>query len=429
MSKADVVEQVGRAASAPQAPAGRSAPAAQVAAGAQPAPARGPTPNGGRTPPASGGPRETREKMTTRRKRIAENLVQAQHTTAHLTTFNEIDMSAVSALRERLRERVEREQGVRLSFMPFFVKAACVALQQYPVVNAQIEGDSIVYKHYVNMGIAVASDQGLVVPVIRDADAKGMLDIAREITELAARARAAKLAVDELMGGTFTITNGGVFGSLVSTPILNYPQVGILGLHKIQDRPIALGGAGRDPTDDVRGPLLRPSIGRWSAGRVVPPPHQGADGRSGVDARDVTPASPTATDVVVIGGGPGGYVAAIRAAQLGLTTVCVEQDKTLGGTCVNVGCIPSKALLTSSEHFEFTKLHASEHGFHAAVVTLDLPRMMKRKDDVVAQNTKGIEFLFRKNKITWAKGRGVLRAEQSGGGDRQRRCGHALSSS
>jgi dihydrolipoamide dehydrogenase len=124
----------------------------------------------------------------------------------------------------------------------------------------------------------------------------------------------------------------------------------------------------------------------------------------------VTTASPTATDVVVIGGGPGGYVAALRAAQLGLTTVCVEQDKTLGGTCVNVGCIPSKALLTSSEHFEFTKLHASEHGFHAAVVTLDLPRMMQRKDDVVAQNTKGIEFLFRKNKITWAKGRGALRA-------------------
>jgi dihydrolipoamide dehydrogenase len=124
----------------------------------------------------------------------------------------------------------------------------------------------------------------------------------------------------------------------------------------------------------------------------------------------VTTTPPVAADVVIIGGGPGGYVAAIRAAQLGLATVCVEQDKTLGGTCVNVGCIPSKALLTSSEHFEFTKLHASEHGFHAAVVTLDLPRMMKRKDDVVAQNTKGIEFLFRKNKVTWAKGHGALRA-------------------
>jgi len=114
-------------------------------------------------------------------------------------------------------------------------------------------------------------------------------------------------------------------------------------------------------------------------------------------------------NVVIIGGGPGGYVAAIRAAQLGLSTVCVEQDKTLGGTCVNIGCIPSKALLTSSEHFEFTKTHAADHGVLAGTVTLDLPRMMKRKDDVVAQNTRGIEFLFRKNKITWAKGRGVLR--------------------
>ncbi len=114
-------------------------------------------------------------------------------------------------------------------------------------------------------------------------------------------------------------------------------------------------------------------------------------------------------DVVIIGGGPGGYVAALRAAQLGLSTVCVEQDATLGGTCVNVGCIPSKALLTSSEHFEFTKLHTAEHGFHAAVVTLDLPRMLARKDEVVGQNTRGIEFLFRKNKITWAKGRGTLK--------------------
>ncbi|HTA74053.1 MAG TPA: dihydrolipoyl dehydrogenase [Gemmatimonadaceae bacterium] len=116
------------------------------------------------------------------------------------------------------------------------------------------------------------------------------------------------------------------------------------------------------------------------------------------------------TDVVIIGGGPGGYVAALRAAQLGLDTVCVEQDKTLGGTCVNVGCIPSKALLTSSEHFEFTKLHAAEHGVQPGIVTLDLPQMLRRKDDVVSQNTRGIEFLFRKNKVTWAKGRGVLRA-------------------
>ena len=180
--------------------------------------------------------------MTTRRKRIADNLVQAQHVTAHLTTFNEIDMSAVTALRNRMRERVEQEQGIKLTFMPFFVKATCLALRQFPVVNAQIDGDSIVYRHYVNMGIAVAAEQGLVVPVIRDADQKGLIAVSREIVDVATRARAGKLAIDDLTGGTFTITNGGVFGSLVSTPILNYPQVGILGLHKIQDRPIAVQG-------------------------------------------------------------------------------------------------------------------------------------------------------------------------------------------
>jgi 2-oxoglutarate dehydrogenase E2 component (dihydrolipoamide succinyltransferase) len=151
-------------------------------------------------------------------------------------------MSAVSALRERIKERVEKERGVKLSFMPFFVKAACLALDAYPVVNAQIDGDSIVYKHYVNMGIAVASDAGLVVPNIKDADRKGMIEVSSDITTLAKRARDGKLTMDDLTGGTFTITNGGVFGSLVSTPIINYPQVGILGLHKIQDRPVALNG-------------------------------------------------------------------------------------------------------------------------------------------------------------------------------------------
>ena len=188
------------------------------------------------------GERETREKMSTRRKRIAENLLQSQHSTAHLTTFNEIDMSAVNALRERMRERIEKEHGVKLTFMPFFVKAACMALETYPVVNAQVDGDSIIYKHYVNMGIAVASDAGLVVPNIKDAHAKGIIQIGREISEVAKRARDGKLTMDDLTGGSFTITNGGVFGSLVSTPIINYPQVGILGLHKTQDRPVAIDG-------------------------------------------------------------------------------------------------------------------------------------------------------------------------------------------
>jgi len=233
ISKPDVIEQAGRAAAQPAAPTPAQAPART---GGNGAPA-GPAP---RAP--SDGQRETREKMSTRRRRIAEHLLESQHATAHLTTFNEVDMSAVSALRERMKERVEKEHGVKLSFMPFFIKAATMALKAYPVVNAQIDGDSIVYKHYVNMGIAVASDAGLVVPNVKDADRKGMLDISREMNAVAKRARDGKLTMDDLTGGTFTITNGGVFGSLVSTPIINFPQVAILGLHKIQDRPMAVAG-------------------------------------------------------------------------------------------------------------------------------------------------------------------------------------------
>ena len=230
VSKPDVVEHAATGAHAE--PASRAEAPSAPSAPAAPSPAR----------PSANGARETREKMSTRRKRIAEHLLEAQHATAHLTTFNEVDMTAVMAVRERMRERVEKEHGVKLTFMPFFVKAACMALKAYPTVNAQIDGDSIVYKHYVNMGIAVASDAGLVVPNIKDADRKGMLDVSRDISSLAKRARDGKLTMDDLTGGTFTITNGGVFGSLVSTPILNYPQVGILGLHKIQDRPVAIDG-------------------------------------------------------------------------------------------------------------------------------------------------------------------------------------------
>jgi 2-oxoglutarate dehydrogenase E2 component (dihydrolipoamide succinyltransferase) len=217
-------------------PATERAPVAPWASTPAPgAPSRG---GNGATP----GERETREKMSTRRKRIAENLLQSQHATAHLTTFNEIDMSAINALREKYKEKVEKEHGVKLTFMPFFVRAACQALKQFPMVNAQIDNDTIVYKHYVNMGIAVASEQGLVVPNIKDADRKSTIELSREISEVAKRARDAKLTMDDLTGGTFTITNGGVFGSLISTPIINYPQVGILGLHKTQDRPVALNG-------------------------------------------------------------------------------------------------------------------------------------------------------------------------------------------
>src|SRR6266513_1439977 len=191
---------------------------------------------------AAPGERETREKMSTRRKRIAENLLQSQHATAHLTTFNEVDMTAINALREKYKEKIEKEHGVKLTFMPLFVRATCQALKQFPMVNAQIDGDSIIYKHYVNMGIAVASDQGLVVPNIKDADRKSTIDLSREISEVAKRARDGKLTMDDLTGGTFTITNGGVFGSLISTPILHYPQLGILGLHKTEVRPVGVDG-------------------------------------------------------------------------------------------------------------------------------------------------------------------------------------------
>jgi 2-oxoglutarate dehydrogenase E2 component (dihydrolipoamide succinyltransferase) len=231
VSKPDVIEQSTKG----------GAPVATTAPLATPAKAP-PAPAPAARPAVPAGERETRERMSTRRKRIAENLLLAQHNTAHLTTFNEIDMTAVSELRVRLKDKVEKEHGVKLSFMPFFVKAACMALKAYPVVNASIDGDFIVYHHYVNMGIAVASDAGLVVPNIKDADSKGLLEISRDIAAVAKKARDGKLAMDDLTGGTFTITNGGVFGSLVSTPIINYPQSGILGLHKIQDRPIALNG-------------------------------------------------------------------------------------------------------------------------------------------------------------------------------------------
>ncbi len=226
VSKPDVIDHVAKQSAAPAAPA---------------APASAPAPVM-QKPAAAAGERETREKMTTRRKKIAENLLQSHVSTARLTTFNEVDMTAVNSLRERMKEKVEKEHGVKLTFMPFFVKAACMALESYPIVNSQIDGDSIVYKHYVNMGIAVASDAGLIVPNIKDAHAKGIIEVSRDIASVAKRARDGKLAMDDLTGGTFTITNGGVFGSLVSTPILNYPQVGILGLHKTQDRPVAIDG-------------------------------------------------------------------------------------------------------------------------------------------------------------------------------------------
>ncbi len=200
------------------------------------------------TPAAAKAPRATeareeRVKMTRLRKTIANRLKEAQNTAAMLTTFNEVDMSAIMGLRSEYKEAFEKKhKGVRLGFNGFFVKAVCAALAEFPAVNAEIDGDDIVYKRFVNMGIAVGGANGLVVPVIRDADTKSIAEIEAEIAGFAKSAKDGTLKLEQLSGGTFSITNGGVYGSLMSTPILNPPQSAILGMHKIQDRPVVVNG-------------------------------------------------------------------------------------------------------------------------------------------------------------------------------------------
>jgi 2-oxoglutarate dehydrogenase E2 component (dihydrolipoamide succinyltransferase) len=194
-------------------------------------------------PPRTDEPREQRVRMTRLRRTIAARLKEAQNTAAMLTTFNEVDMSAVMALRREYRDAFEKKHdGARLGFMSFFVKACVAALKEFPAVNGEIDGDDIVYKNFVHMGIAVGGSAGLVVPVIRDVDTMSFAEIERAIADFGRRARDGALKLDELTGGTFSITNGGVYGSLMSTPILNPPQSGILGMHKIQERPMAIGG-------------------------------------------------------------------------------------------------------------------------------------------------------------------------------------------
>jgi 2-oxoglutarate dehydrogenase E2 component (dihydrolipoamide succinyltransferase) len=205
-----------------------------------PAPTQAPAPvaKAPRAPEA----REERVKMTRLRRTIAIRLKEAQNNAAMLTTFNEVDMTAAMALRAEYREAFEKKHGARLGFMSFFVKACIAALQEFPAVNAEIDGDDIIYKHFVHMGIAVGGPNGLVVPVIRDADKMGFAQIEATIAGFGKRARDGQLKIDELTGGTFSITNGGVYGSLMSTPILNPPQSAILGMHKTMDRPMAVGG-------------------------------------------------------------------------------------------------------------------------------------------------------------------------------------------
>ena len=221
ISKADVAAHVAR----------EVAPAVAPAA----APAAGPV-------AVPGARAEQRVPMTRLRLRIAERLLQAQQNAALLTTFNEIDLTAIGELRARHKDRFEKEHGVKLGFMSFFVKASIEALRKYPVMNAAVDGNDIIYHEYYDIGVAVSTDRGLVVPVLRNAETLGFAQIERKINDYGVRARAGGLALEELQGGTFTITNGGVFGSMLSTPILNAPQSAILGMHKIQDRPVAVDG-------------------------------------------------------------------------------------------------------------------------------------------------------------------------------------------
>ena len=192
--------------------------------------------------PAVGGRREQRVPMTRLRRRIAERLVEAQRTAAMLTTFNEVDMSAVMALRKRYQDEFQKRHDIKLGFMSFFVRASIEALRRFPMVNASIDGTDIVYHEYFDIGVAVSTDRGLLVPVLRNAENMSFAEIEKTIADYARRANTGDIGLDELTGGTFTITNGGVFGSLLSTPILNPPQTGILGMHKIQERPVVVDG-------------------------------------------------------------------------------------------------------------------------------------------------------------------------------------------
>jgi len=230
VTKADVESYLQRQEKAPE--KGEQVPA-EVQREAEPvAPAR----------PISSDRQEERKRMSRRRRTIAQRLLEATQSTAMLTTFNEIDMGTVMDLRKRRNEEFQKRHGIKLGFMSFFVKAAISALKAFPQVNAELDGEDLVFKHYYDIGMAVGSSEGLVVPVLRDADRLSFAEIEKQIKEYVEKTEQGKLSVEDLRGGTFTITNGGVFGSLLSTPILNPPQVGILGLHKIEERPIAQSG-------------------------------------------------------------------------------------------------------------------------------------------------------------------------------------------
>jgi len=235
VSKADVVTHIAQKdvppPTAPPARPAASEPASRSAPAAAPMPLA-----------ARGGRSEQRVPMTRLRARIAERMVQAQATQALLTSFNEVDLKAVNDLRARYKDGFEKQHGVKLGFMSFFTKACAEALKKFPSVNASVEGNDIVYHEYFDIGVAVSTDRGLIVPILRDADLSSFAEIEKSIAAYASRARSGSITIEELTGGTFTITNGGVFGSLLSTPIVNSPQSAILGMHKIQDRPVVIDG-------------------------------------------------------------------------------------------------------------------------------------------------------------------------------------------
>jgi 2-oxoglutarate dehydrogenase E2 component (dihydrolipoamide succinyltransferase) len=248
LTKSDVVDyldkqKAGAPASASAASSSATSSATQGAANVMPISGKAPTPAAKpSTPAARGGRGEQRVAMTRLRQRIAQRMVEAQSTQALLTSFNEVDLTEVNALRARYKDKFEKTHGVKLGFMSFFVKAAIEALKKFPVVNATIDGTDVVYHEFYDIGVAVSTDRGLMVPIVRDADLKSFADIEKEIGVYANKAREGSIGIEDLTGGTFTITNGGVFGSLMSTPIVNAPQSAILGMHKIQERPMVVNG-------------------------------------------------------------------------------------------------------------------------------------------------------------------------------------------
>jgi 2-oxoglutarate dehydrogenase E2 component (dihydrolipoamide succinyltransferase) len=238
LTKSDVVDFLSRKPDA--VPAAGPTVSATAVASASAATARAPAPTTPVLPASARG--EHRVTMTRLRQRIAQRLIEAQSTQALLTSFNEVDLTAVQELRARHKDRFEKEYGVKLGFMSFFVKASIEALKKFPVVNASVDGNDILYHEFYDIGVAVSTERGLVVPIVRDADGKSFATLEKEIGEYAKKARSGGLAIEDLTGGTFTITNGGVFGSLMSTPIVNAPQSAILGMHKIQERPMVVAG-------------------------------------------------------------------------------------------------------------------------------------------------------------------------------------------